>query len=241
MRYGRLQKFGKKNKLLWVFVKIAAAWYLLIGMSTAITGQTNAFFSDANEVNGTIAAGIWLSSLSIEQETLSGNDISAQITNSGAEMKSTGTYEVYYIETGDPQNGEKLFEGAFDKLNENQKTDVKYTPEKNGVYKFKAYDENDVNHAVWSSVIAVTTLEQIDPEALDKQEEEIETPIVEDPKEEVEIDKDIIEIPPDKKAEQPPNQDNEDKTIEEPIQEVPVIDPPSTPVEPPSDEQKNSN
>ncbi len=57
IRYSRLRKFGQKNKLLWMSAKIVAVWYLLLGMSVSLTGQTNAYFSDTTGITVTIQMG----------------------------------------------------------------------------------------------------------------------------------------------------------------------------------------
>ncbi|MBM7690898.1 putative ribosomally synthesized peptide with SipW-like signal peptide [Peribacillus deserti] len=59
IRHKRLKKYGKKNKKLLLFMKAFGIWYITIGSLGYISGNTNASFSDSEDVQGTIAAGIW--------------------------------------------------------------------------------------------------------------------------------------------------------------------------------------
>jgi len=153
-------------------------------MSTFITGQTNAYFTDSNTITGTIKAGTWQSTLKIINEGLQGqgtgqgNEIFAEVQNEGMEMQSSGMYEVYYSETGDPQlEGNRIFIDTFKndkKLKDGQKIDVKFTPAKNGIYKFKVFLKDNKNNAIWSKSIVVTTKE--DEQQVEEEQEKLVEP-----------------------------------------------------------------
>lgn len=195
-------------------------------MTSTITGQTNAYFTDTNTVTGKIQAGIWQSTLKIIKEGLQGqgkgkgNEIFAVVQNEGADMKSTGKYEVYYSETGDPQKvGSAIFNANFKndkKLKDGQKIDVKYNPENNGVYKFKVYLAGDEDHAVWSKAIEVTSIEDKKMKEVEEQEQQETEKQEKDVKEPEAVE---TETP----LEQAKNNQNE-KTAETP-EEKPVEEP----------------
>ncbi|MGM0972349.1 MAG: amyloid fiber anchoring/assembly protein TapA [Bacillota bacterium] len=185
MRYTRLKKFGKKNRVLWISIKLFGVWYLLIGGYAAIAGQTNAYFTDSEAITGEMKAGIWQSALKIDKTSIQDGNISASITNVGADMESLGQYEVYYIETGDPQSGLEVSNGTFQKLKTNDFAELKFSPQANGFYKFKVYLENEEGNAVWSDSIEVVTIETEElPEENPENAKENEQPAVTDPTDE---------------------------------------------------------
>ena len=48
--------------------KVVAVWYLLLGMSVSLTGQTNAYFTDTTGITETIQAGTWETEDDAEEE-----------------------------------------------------------------------------------------------------------------------------------------------------------------------------
>jgi YqxM protein len=143
-------------------IKFLAVWYLLIGISSTITGQTGAYFSDSNSVSGTIKAGIWetqkkngcsdgekhgdwdCSSLKFTSSEFDGQSIIATIQNTGSDMKASGRYEIFYSENENPKKAQKLSETiSFKALKKDEEITLTFTPELNGKYKFKAYQHKD--------------------------------------------------------------------------------------------------
>jgi len=184
IRYGRLRKFRNKNKFLFLFIKFLAVWYLFIGISTILSGQTNAYFSDQDRVNGIIQAGEWetesscaengkhgdwdCSSLKFIGSKFDGEKISATIENTGEDMKSGGKYEIYYSEKGNPKQGERLVRTlTFKALKNGEKLELTFTPELNGVYMFKAYQHEDHpgGGELWSGEINVKLAEVVQPDS----------------------------------------------------------------------------
>src|SRR5690606_10081674 len=177
-----------------------------MGISASLTGETNAYFSDQGAVKGTIQAGIWetetepleepeepekepgcskngkhgdwdCSSLEFPGEVgVEGQDIFAIIKNGGSDMKTNGRYEVYYIEKGNPKDGEAVTEIlTFEPLTEGQERKLTFTPTKTGIYRFKAYQHEDhpkgngngngnSDGALWSDSISfeVKTIKQVE-------------------------------------------------------------------------------
>lgn len=50
---------GKRKKRLWTLTKLMAIWYLFLGIVAAVTGQTNAYYTDVELVNQEIQIGTW--------------------------------------------------------------------------------------------------------------------------------------------------------------------------------------
>lgn len=70
-------------------------------------------------------------------------EITATVTNSGdGDMEEKLKYEVWYAESGNPKKGEKVDEGTLDPLSAGKDVELTYTPEKNGNYMFKVYQES---------------------------------------------------------------------------------------------------
>lgn len=126
--------------------------------------------------------------------------IKVEIENSGEkDMQEQGSYEVYYIETGDPkENGEKLElavgEGIIGILGSGEKSELTYEVDKPGVYIFLLYqhDDNRDEDGVWSKEILidcelVDTIEDgnIDEPLITKQEIEEENEKPEDQEEQM--------------------------------------------------------
>ncbi|USK52444.1 amyloid fiber anchoring/assembly protein TapA [Bacillus sp. CMF12] len=255
-----MRKFGKKNKILLLVFKFVAAWYLLIGMSATLTGQTNAYFSDRDTVTGTIQAGTWeteepgcskgekhgewdCSSLKFIGQKYDGQKIYATIQNTGSDMKSAGRYEIYYSENDNAKKGESI-EGviAFDPIKEGQKVELSFIPQQSGSYMFKAYQHKDHpgNGELWSEEIIVT-LESGEASNVEEEKTEQKADVTEETaKEQVnnkteETGKEAAEPTEDKPQENP-----EQKPAEEPKEEQKVEQPEveEKPQEKPKEESK---
>ncbi|WP_436376848.1 amyloid fiber anchoring/assembly protein TapA [Cytobacillus sp. BC1816] len=241
MRYKRTRKFGKKNKILLLAFKFVAAWYLLIGMSATLTGQTNAYFSDRDAVTGIIQAGTWeteepgcskgekhgewdCSSLKFIGQKYDGQKVYATIQNTGSDMKSAGRYEIYYSENDNAKKGESIAGViAFDPIKESQKVELSFIPQKSGSYMFKAYQHKDHpgNGELWSEEIKVTL-------------ESGEASIVEEEKTEQKAD-----VTEEAAKEQVSNKTEETgKEAAEPTKDKPQENPEQKPAEEPKEEEK---
>ncbi|MCS0669748.1 amyloid fiber anchoring/assembly protein TapA [Cytobacillus firmus] len=236
-----MRKFGKKNKILLLAFKFVAAWYLLIGMSATLTGQTNAYFSDRDTVTGTIQAGTWeteepgcskgekhgewdCSSLKFTSQKFDGQKIYATIQNTGSDMKRNGTYEIYYNEKGNPKEG-KSVGGVltFAPIKEGKIIEVSFIPQQSGSYMFKAYQHKDHpgNGELWSEEIKVSL-----------ESDEASTVEAEKTEQKAEVTEETV-------TEQVSNKTEETgKEAAEPAKDKPQENPEQKPAEEPKEEQK---
>ncbi|WHZ01425.1 amyloid fiber anchoring/assembly protein TapA [Neobacillus sp. YX16] len=172
IRKTRLRKFRTKSKKLIIAAQIVAIWYLLIISGSYLTTDTGAYFNDLEVIQNTLHAnweekyppddGNWEKS-SLQEVSQGGTcekGIFASFTNTGESVDHELTkYEIYWSETGNPKNGEKVFEGTFPIPNNGEIYEIHYEPTKNGNYKFKAYHEtghangNSVGKGPWSGTI----------------------------------------------------------------------------------------
>jgi YqxM protein len=60
-------------------------------------------------------------------------------STSDKDAQGTTTYEVYYSETGDPKEGDVVYNGEFPALMAEECFQVSYTPEADGNYAIKLY------------------------------------------------------------------------------------------------------
>ncbi|MBM7585290.1 TasA anchoring/assembly protein [Bacillus pakistanensis] len=180
IRTKRLRKFKNHHWLYLITMKVAIILYALSFTLMNILGSTNAYFSDSDSGTGRIQAGTWevdpppeeewdRSSLSFTGPILNNKGtISSTIINNGSDMAGTVTYEVWWIERGNPKKGEKLADGIVPALKSGQSTNLNYKTTKPGNYMFKAYqrpNHGDPNNkkgngneegALWSESITVT-------------------------------------------------------------------------------------
>ncbi|KAB2336087.1 amyloid fiber anchoring/assembly protein TapA [Cytobacillus depressus] len=194
-----MKKFKNRTKTLWIPLKLFAAWILLINIMSQISGFTNAAFNDVETIEFSIKAEwepeeepssgeneIWdKSSLKFSGEVgFDGHNIFAQIINGGSDMKIDGRYEVYFIDSGNPKNGERLFKGTFSPLKSKNDTQLTFIPTKSGIYKFKAlqHEKHPGKGELWSESIKVTLtqqlnnlpVQQLEETPIEKQFEEVE-------------------------------------------------------------------
>lgn len=250
-------------------IKFVAVWYLLIGMSATLTGQTNAYFSDNDTVTGTIQAGTWeteeascsengqhgdwdCSSLKfVGGEKYIDNKIFTHIKNTGSDMKTNGTYEIYYIEKGNPKNGKPVGDVlTFAPIKEGLEIELSFTPTQSGTYMFKAYQHKDHpgQGELWSAEIkvdlksnkAANTEEEKTEQQAEQSEETTNEQQLENKTEET--SKEAVENPvenPVQKPEEVIEEKPEEKTEEKPIEEQPKVE--ETPKEEPKKEEKTVN
>lgn len=72
-------------------------------------------------------------------------------------MEGSVKYEVYWIESGNPKNGEKVAEGEVPKLDSGETFNILYEPMKSGIFMVKAYQRPDHpgTGQLWSEEIVI--------------------------------------------------------------------------------------
>lgn len=171
IRYSRVRKFSRKGRHLIILIKVLAAWYLVIGISALLIGNTNAFFMDTEKLSTDMKAGIWQSSLVITSASGAGSSLSATVTNVGADMKTPGYYEVYYSNPEDSGETVSVMMGNIPALMMNESTQLQYEAQENGVYQFKVYLEGEEGNAKWSGHFEVDAFEESEKPAEETEEE----------------------------------------------------------------------
>lgn len=216
IRYPRLAKFRKKNQKLKIATQIVAIWYIAFISIGYLTSNTGAYFTSYDNESTKIQAGYWdESKLEFIKK---GNDnlneficptsefeISTVIKNVGkTDMFMEGTYEVYYVENGQPsKNSIKVAEGNISKLLVGQELVLTQKVTSEGFYMFKAFEDPGQNNEkeIWSEKIKVkcktsnspknaggeidkTETEAVEPSNPSEKNSPIEAPKAEEPKEE---------------------------------------------------------
>ncbi|WP_218970439.1 SipW-dependent-type signal peptide-containing protein [Cytobacillus gottheilii] len=172
-------------------------------MAAYLTGNTNAYFTDASKVSGQISAGIWLPSLKVTEAGYSedGKGIYAKVENAGAAMESTGIYQVL-------KENESVLEGSFDLLNEGGSTTLQFEASESGSYQFRISASGVED--VLTEILEITIEEQVE---VDKTEEVFDEKSEDPPAEEVEH---VEESTEDTEQPEPP------ANKEDPKQETPI-------------------
>lgn len=174
MRRSRLSKFKQKNRLLLLLLKASFIWYVLIFSVNYLTSDTAAYFTNANGASGDVTIGTWEEPEidSFLRFTSKGNDnikackdvkIYTKLKNDGpADMKESSSYEVYFIENGNPEkHGKKLDlskgEGVIPQLDIEESTKLTFKASSPGVYVFttKEIAGDSSSKTIWSKWIKV--------------------------------------------------------------------------------------
>lgn len=144
---------------------------LLLLIAPFVTiGASNAYFSDDEGSNGNVmSAGTWgdgqwdKSSLYFDDDYGCQGDceeISARVCNGAdsEDMEGTTLWELYWIESGNPKNGDITDSGTIDILESGACQELIFDPEGElGNYKFKAYQRpgHPVNGELWSETCEI--------------------------------------------------------------------------------------
>jgi YqxM protein len=179
IRYHRLAKFRRKKQKLKLIIQIVAIWYITFISIGYLTSNTGAYFTANDEKTVNIQAGFWDESKL--EFTKKGNDnrneficpvnefeISTVIKNVGTtDMFSDGSYEVYFIENGEPNgNGSKVADGKISKLQVGQELVLTQKVTSEGFYMFKTLEDAGQNKekVIWSDKIKVKCKTSNSPE-----------------------------------------------------------------------------
>jgi YqxM protein len=169
IRVKRLRKFRNRNWLYVFSLKLGLIFYSMIFSILYLTGNTLAYFSDSASVNGIIQIGTWQEQWDKSSLTFLPNNkqsankgqctpINATIKNGGdKDMQGPVNYEVWWTEKGNPKDGVKISGGEVRSLKSGESLILSFTPDKNGIYKFKAYQRSGHpgQGELWSDEITV--------------------------------------------------------------------------------------
>jgi YqxM protein len=265
IRNKRLRKFRNKHWTYILCVKLTVIVLTTTFSLMSLIGTTNALFNDVETKSFSITTQwevppdedeVWdRSSLKfIDPVTGDYKGITAIIKNVGdRDMAGTVVYEVYWIESGNPKNGEKVGGGIVPALGTGNSHELNYTPSKSGNYMFKAYqrpNHGDPNgtgkggrngnpeNALWSAEITVI-FPSLNVEQPDSGDGDTELPAEKPQQEnegnqepnETEPNDELTTPNPESDLQEPPNEaednENSESTQQEPIEENPEDQPDS--------------
>lgn len=236
-RYPRSAKFRKRNEILIISFKIVAIWYITFLTIGYLTSNTGAYFTANDEETTTIQAGYWDES-KLEFIKKGNNnlneficptnefEISTVLKDVGkTDMLSEGTFEVYYVENGEPSvNGSKVSEGKITKLLKGQELVLTQKVTSEGFYMFKTFEDSGQNKekVIWSEKIKVKCKatpivpkkEGAEPSTPSDKDQPKENPKIGEPKEDTftEIDNSDSST---SNQNIPESENNNDSTVEE--------------------------
>ncbi|MFP5115017.1 amyloid fiber anchoring/assembly protein TapA [Bacillaceae bacterium C204] len=171
IRKSRLKKYGKKNRKVLIVAQLLGIGYIFTFGIGFLTTNTGAYFNDETKTTVTFQAGTWetewdKSSLKFTRndqtfESCNQKEITVTLTNTGSDMEGPSRYEVYYIDKGNPKDGEKVADGVIEPILANKSSSLKYTASKPGNYKFRAFQRpnhafKDESQDLWSDTITIT-------------------------------------------------------------------------------------
>lgn len=240
VRRTRLRKHKSNFQLFLLVGKVIMIWYLIVFSTTYLTANTSAYFTTANGANGMISVGAWEvvdeSSLAFIQN---GNEnikscepitLKTEIKNTGdGNMQSGSSYDVYYIENGNPQkHGDKLDlgegEGTIKALKSGETTELTFKASEPGRYAFVAYQHDEhPKEETWSKSIKINcppgqqtnTDEKVEDEEEPTKDEEKLTPEDEKPDEDNAVSKEVDEAEKEENEESQANNEKENTKEED--------------------------
>ncbi|GAB3056817.1 amyloid fiber anchoring/assembly protein TapA [Virgibacillus ainsalahensis] len=191
MRKSRSKKYKSRFHLFMLVGKVVMAWYLILFSTTYLTADTAAYFTTSNQSNGVIYTGEWeepdnstLAFIEKGNKNLKACEpvtLKMKIKNTGdGDMLSESSYDVYYIENGNPQkHGEKVElgadEGIIKALKMGETAELTYKASLPGRYVFVAYQHSDhPDEETWSKEIKVDCKSDKQPDNKEKSVEEAE-------------------------------------------------------------------
>ncbi|MGD6776550.1 amyloid fiber anchoring/assembly protein TapA [Sutcliffiella horikoshii] len=176
IRKTRLNKFRNNNWTIVITSKLLSIWIFLSVALVYLTGNTDAYFYDNSTVKGVFKVGFWekkleqwdkssLKFIETKNELTITNcepkNIISTIKNTGNDMQGSTDYFVYFIDKGNPKDGEIMYEGYIDPIANDSSQQLQYNSSIPGNYKFKALQrpghgnkENEL-HELWSETITV--------------------------------------------------------------------------------------
>ncbi|MBM7600519.1 TasA anchoring/assembly protein [Virgibacillus halotolerans] len=168
-----MNKFKLKNKGLIILLKVVLVWYVVLFSTSYLTSTTAANFTTTNQTENVIRIGDWeepdgslLKFVKKGNQNIKACDQSVEmkvtLKNTGTDMKSDSTYEVYHVENGNPEKqGTKVKldedKGNIQAVQSGNTIELVYKTDKPGTYVFLANQSNDdlKEQKTWSEWIKV--------------------------------------------------------------------------------------
>jgi len=184
MRQKRVRKYKRVSQRIILGAQLLTIWYVLIFSMGYLTSETMASFSSSSEITVKVKAGEWWDGSKLafigkgnqNEKVCPSTEISVKIQNTGFTMIGSTTYEVYYIENGNPKNGKLVKEGVLEPLEKDEIISLSHIAEQEGFYMFKAYQREGYigkKEVIWSEKVKVkckeNTEENGESEQNDKQ------------------------------------------------------------------------
>ncbi|QGH34071.1 amyloid fiber anchoring/assembly protein TapA [Gracilibacillus salitolerans] len=183
MRSTRITRYRKKYKKGIIVLQILFILYAALISISQLTSSTSAFFNHTKAVSISIPTGSWWDGsdlLFIGKGNQNLNDacppveFSVEIKNTGYSMIASTNYEVFYIENGNPENGEKISEGTLEPIKAGAVETITHQAEEEGFYTVKAFQqpnyEGETDEVIWSEKIKVKCPEKEKEKQFDKDE-----------------------------------------------------------------------
>lgn len=153
----------ERNLRLKIFLKLVLSFYLVLATFNYLISETDAYFLSEGELSISLKTGEWLfpelSFDDLESEFIDYCPINFPVTiiNQGsADLSKPALYEVYFIESGHSKNGEKISEGAIEKLDVGSKFELTHEANRAGFYAVKvSYTAGEIEEEIWSNTIQV--------------------------------------------------------------------------------------
>ncbi|MFL8939028.1 amyloid fiber anchoring/assembly protein TapA [Rossellomorea oryzaecorticis] len=243
IRFPRTRKHKTPFKKWKLLCQLMAIWYATTITSSFLDGSTGAYFNDQDQVSGVITTGTWSSwdksSLSFPNkdhersvEACTATEISVSIKNTGSTMEGPTEYAVYYAASGNPMNGNSIFNGNIQPIDGDSTTTLSLSVNEPGNYKFKALqrpghgNKEDTRHELWSETITITCVQEtLKDEGKGGGKTKPEPPKKNDKQEEQEVT-----VPKEKSPEQSKEENKEQPAP--PVEEKPAPEEPPAPAEP---------
>lgn len=158
----------EKNLRLQILLKLAVSFYFILATFNYLLSETDAYFLSEGELGISLKTGEWLfpdlSFAETESELIDycPLDFTVPITNQGsADLSEPALYQVYFIDSGHPKNGEKISEGTIETLAVDDTFELFSDANQTGLYAVKVlYTASENKEERWSNIIQVQCTEK---------------------------------------------------------------------------------
>ncbi|UOQ50364.1 amyloid fiber anchoring/assembly protein TapA [Gracilibacillus caseinilyticus] len=227
MRSSRTVRFKKNHRKKIPHIQLVIILYAVILSLSQLTSPTSSMFSNTKAVSFSMPSGSWwdrseLLFTASDNQNVTDSCLpaafSVDVQNNGYSMTSATHYEIFYIENGNPKDGDKIAEDTLDPLEAEEVTTITHEATSTGFYIVKVLQHPDyageAENVIWSETIEVSC----PAEPTEKEQEEEAKPDTEDTVQEPEKEAPIKTAPPettDEPVEQPAQEEEKETTTED--------------------------